>query len=142
MLAAEFLDVLFDVVDARELESPLDATGDGARLVVGEVDTVFLLEHPVDGAHPMAGFARFHGPNSGTAHVLDEHAGHVLGWQDIVRHARFTSRLRHAVELSALDVLDHHQAARLVHGADAARPITAATREHDRYRARGAVLRQ
>ncbi len=108
MLAAELLDILFDVVDPRELKPPFDATRDRAWLVMSEVDTEFLLQHSVYGAHAVLVFAGLDGAYACSARVLDQHAGHVLRWQDVVGHTGFAGRFRHAVELSALDVLDHH----------------------------------
>src|SRR6187549_3755744 len=124
MLAAELLDILFDVIDARELQPSFDAPRDRARLIVSEIDAEFALQHAVDGAHPLLGFAGLFGPNARPTRVLEQHAGHVLRRQDIVCHAGFAGRFRHAIELRALYVLNHHQPARLMDSAYAAGTIT------------------
>ena len=59
-----------------------------------------------------------------------------LGGQHPVGDAGVARRLRHPVELGALGVLHDHEAAGLVHVADAARAVAAAAREHDRDGAR------
>ncbi len=143
---AQALDVRLEVLGARELEAPLDAAGHRARLVVREVDAELALEHVVHGGEAVdraVGEGRLEVRAQPHAlGVLGQHLGHLVRGQHPVGDARVARRLGHAVELRALVVLHEHEPPGLVHGADAARAVAAAAREHDGDRALPAVLRE
>jgi hypothetical protein len=131
------------VVDARQLQAALDAAGDGARLVVGEVDPELLLEHGVDRREPDGGPFRVRERQRWVgAGMLGEHGGHLFRWQ----HARLDGGIergtRHGIELGAVRVLDQDQTSGLVDVLHATRAIAAAPGQDDGHGARATVLGQ
>ena len=103
--------------DAGEREPPLDAAGDRARLVVGEVDAELVLQHAVDGARcPSARVGSRRGRRVAAAARCGVLERARAASPAAAARSRATpasrARLRHAVELRALDVLHDARARR------------------------------
>ena len=74
--------------------------------------------------------------------VMSQEFGHFLRRHDGVGHAGVARSPRHAIELRAVRILNQHQATRVMHVANSARPVAATAGQNHRHRARSAVLRE
>lgn len=146
LVAAQALSVGLDVLQPGHGQPPLDPAEHGGRLVVGEVDPVLAAQEVEDlsdrAVRDRLDRVRELGAHERPAPVAHERIGDRRRWQLEIDHAGVDRAARHPVEAGALGVLADDQAARLVHLANAARPVAAGPRQDDRDRVGGGVLGQ